>query len=86
MQYEREIAMSMSKKDFIALADSIRAHNNDAKTFGTATAFTDGQINMLANFCKSQNSAFMRDRWLGYIAGENGKNGGTVKVSCEVAE
>lgn len=33
----------------------------------------------LADFCKSQNGAFDRDRWLGYIDGTNGPNGGPVK-------
>jgi hypothetical protein len=33
-------------------------------------------INHLADFCQSQNPNFNRDRWLGYIAGTNGKNGG----------
>jgi hypothetical protein len=33
----------------------------------------------LADFCASQNSRFDRERWLGYIAGECGPNGGKVK-------
>ena len=32
----------------------------------------------LADFCQSQNSNFNRERWLGYIAGTNGPNGGTL--------
>jgi len=70
--------MSMSKKDFVALADAIKEHN--ALQDGTTNAIKFGpfHINTLANFCRSQNSRFMRERWLGYIAGENGKNGGTL--------
>jgi hypothetical protein len=57
----------MSKKDFIALADSIRAFPG---------RFSNEQIFMLAEFCKSRNPAFNRERWLSYIAGECGPNGG----------
>lgn len=64
----------MSKKDFIALADSIRNHNSHS-----TQPFTPEQLATLAEFCKHQNGNFMRDRWLGYIAGENGKNGGSIK-------
>ena len=60
----------MSKKDFIALADQIRF--SDLK-------WTPAQLGVLADFCKGQNSRFMRDRWLGYIAGTNGPSGGAVK-------
>ena len=64
----------MSKQDFIALADAIREHNryDDNK-------FTAEQIGRLASFCRGQNNRFMQDRWVGYIAGENGPNGGAIK-------
>ena len=68
--------MAMSKQDFIALADAIRQHNRGAKILGTSEAFSDIQIATIADFCRSQNSSFMRERWLGYIAGENGPGGG----------
>ena len=73
----------MSKKDFIALADAIRTHNAIANSWGQniahpTTAFTQDQIDDLADFCKAQNSNFMRDRWLDYIAGERGPNGGKI--------
>lgn len=68
----------MSKKDFIALADTIRFHNRSAQVYGTGTAFTQDQLDELASFCKSQNSNFMKDRWLDYIAGKCGKNGGKI--------
>lgn len=74
----------MSKKDFIALANLIRQHNMIAQSWGKnvshpPTAFTDDQIDDLADFCQLQNPRFMRARWLSYIAGECGPNGGEVK-------
>ena len=71
--------MSMSKKDFIAIADKIREHNR-ADSDGASEPFTRGQLDSLAWTFQGLNPDFKRDRWLGYIAGENGKNGGTVKV------
>jgi hypothetical protein len=72
--------MTMTKKDFIALADEIRDHNRTAEQFPhTYVPFTAVQLNTLAAFCAKQNSNFKRDRWLSYIAGECGKNGGAVK-------
>lgn len=66
----------MSKKDFIALADMIRNHNTHPDQ---SVHFTDAQILSLATFCQSQNSNFMRERWIGYINGANGSSGGRVK-------
>ena len=62
----------MTKKTFIALADSIRAYNAQAFSAGTNIAspleFTHTQLNALADFCAAQNPAFNRSRWLAYIA------------------
>jgi hypothetical protein len=71
--------MAMSKQDFIALADAIREHNELQE--GTVNPITFGpfHLNTLANFCQSQNPRFMRERWFGYIRGENGKNGGAIR-------
>jgi hypothetical protein len=66
----------MTKKTFIALADSIREHNVVSGNNTDYTAFTTNQIEALADFCQSQNSNFNRDRFLGYIAGTNGPSGG----------
>ena len=63
--------MSMSKRDFIALADEIRDAN---RTEGYK--FSPQQINVLAKFCYDQNCRFNRERWLAYIAGVCGPNGG----------
>ena len=66
----------MTKKNFIALADTIKAHNEYSLRDENTTAFTSEQIISLAAFCEEQNPKFNRERWLGYIAGSNGKNGG----------
>jgi hypothetical protein len=57
----------MSKKQFIKLAEAIRSNGS----------FTQTQIECLADFCQSQNPRFMRGRWLAFIAGECGPNGGS---------
>lgn len=75
--------MSMSKKDFIALADVIKEHgaatDSQCQVRITDTAFTKDQITTLADFCASQNPRFNRARWLDYIAGKCGPSGGAVK-------
>ena len=65
----------MTKKTFIALADAIRDYEADCEQIGQPH-FNRRHIELLADFCQSQNPDFKRDRWLGYIAGTNGKNGG----------
>lgn len=67
----------MTKKDFIALADAIRDYSS--YNYLPLVAFTDVQLDCLAMWCRRQNPAFKRERWLGYIRGECGPNGGTVK-------
>jgi len=70
--------MSMSKKDFIALANVIREVNADA----SATPFTDYQIEKLSDLCEDQNPNFNYDRWIDYIAGKCGPSGGSIKGSA----
>lgn len=69
----------MSKKDFIALADRIRERNKNVQRGFGATPFEKDQIELLADFCTTQNPRFKRDRWLNYIAGKCGAHGGKVK-------
>lgn len=64
----------MTKKHFIALADHIKEMQK------TDEPLTQAQIVELAVFCQTQNPLFNRHRWLEYIAGTCGKNGGKVKV------
>lgn len=61
----------MTKQHFIALADHIKDVNANK-----AHPYTFLQIQELANFCQSQNPRFDRARWLAYIAGTAGPNGG----------
>ena len=78
--------MSMTKQDFITLADVLYELREDILNNPPATAqIRQGRLeqwqntqNALADFCQSQNPRFMRDRWLSYIAGECGSNGGSV--------
>lgn len=66
--------MSMSKKDFIALAEYVKSFNKY-----TSEGFTQNQITVLANFCEQQNPLFNRERWISYIKGEVGPSGGAIK-------
>ena len=79
----------MTKRHFIALADTLRVLrnrlNNDDRHRDTSTTsdqiaggrmMLQAVIAELADFCASQNSRFDRDRWLAYVAGECGPNGG----------
>jgi hypothetical protein len=70
----------MTKKHFIALADRIKDANRTAENDSTMKGyrFSLQNINVLADFCQSQNPRFNRKRWLAYIAGECGPNGGKV--------
>jgi hypothetical protein len=69
----------MTKKDFIALADAIKRHNELQAGTTPNLSFGPVHINTLANFCQLQSPAFNRERWLNYIAGKCGPNGGTVR-------
>jgi hypothetical protein len=68
----------MSKKHFVALADAIiKAAPADRSACGT---FSQAAIIELANFCEAQNPRFNRGRWLDYIAGKCGPNGGKIEA------
>lgn len=70
----------MTKKHFIDLADTIREHNRQAELpYQEVTAFTKDQIEAIAYFYKQQNYSFNRERWLAYVAGECGPNGGKIR-------
>lgn len=70
----------MTKNQFIALADVIRLHNELTATH----KFTESHIECLADFCKSQNPNFNRERWVDYIQGKCGPNGGPIKEKKSV--
>ena len=71
----------MTKKHFIALADTLKAlepinlKQKDARASAEHRQW-ETTVQRLADFCAAQNDQFNRKRWLGYIAGSNGKNGG----------
>lgn len=65
--------MSMSKKDFIELADRISRTNKYGEP---ADKFNLSHLETIAEFCKWSNPAFKTERWLDYIAGKCGPNGG----------
>ena len=58
----------MTKKHFIALADAVRYEG-----------FSDHELRVLCSFMQRQNRNFDRDRWIGYVKGTCGPNGGKVK-------
>ena len=62
--------MAMTKQDFIKLADYL----TDTKDY--CEPFTLAQVAHLADFCHAQNPQFKKGRWLDYIAGKVGPNGG----------
>lgn len=64
----------MTKKHFIALADTIRESNRFDSHCFTREAILD-----LAKFCKRQNPNFDCERWIDYIDGKCDPNGGSIK-------
>ena len=74
--------MSMSKQDFVALADAIKSELCGFRMVYDKTTPdipVSKVIDTLANFCARQNPNFMRQRWMDYIVGKCGKNEGTIK-------
>lgn len=70
----------MTRKDFIALADAIRGHNANCKYRGP---FDDGHLDTLERFCRERNPNFLPARWVNYIHGECGPNGGAIRKPKE---
>lgn len=72
--------MSMTKKDFIALADALRATiNADTTESRNGLVQKDDLLDALVSFCRQQNPNFMEGRWLDYLYGFCGQNGGKIK-------
>jgi len=75
--------MSMSKQDFIALADQLRIElRHNPVLSGLDSAEQAALVRFLCDFCRSQNSRFDASRWTGYLQGTCGPNGGAVKKSA----
>lgn len=69
----------MTKKDFIALADAFRASKPLA---GDDPGYQwEYDLKAVANVLAASNPRFNRERWLGYVYGTCGPNGGTVKAA-----
>lgn len=70
----------MTKSNVIALADTIRKYNANAFESGSNIVspiqFSSTQIAALADFCQQQSPQFNRQRWLNYVDGKCGRNGG----------
>ena len=69
-EVQKQETETMSKKHFIALADTLRELKPDAQ-YSAYKTFNEGmlrqwqiQVQALAEFCQSQNREFKRDRWL----------------------
>jgi len=71
------IVAAMTKKHFIELADLIKNLPHSCQVIQGMVSVED-LTRVLADFCENQNENFNRSRWLGYIAGKCGKNGGKI--------
>lgn len=69
----------MTKKHFIALADAFRSEKPGENWDPNKRVQWELDVKAVANVCAQFNPRFNRERWLGYIAGTNGKNGGEVQ-------
>jgi hypothetical protein len=74
--------MSMSKQDFIKLADALRAEKPAPNWSANKHVQWEQDIKAIADACASANPRFMRERWLLYVNGKCGKNGGPVTAVC----
>jgi hypothetical protein len=87
----------MTKCHFIALADAVRLEINgrvetEVKAYNLCRVVLDDLAHniqvavseSLADFCQSQNPRFDRARWLDYIAGKCGPNGGKSKAKDDI--
>ena len=71
----------MTKKHFIALADSIKEHNsNVAEGWLKSEPFDEEQLKTIAGFCYRENNRFDRQLWFDYIAGNCGPDGGKLNA------
>ena len=73
--------MPMSRKDFIVIADEIKEY---ARLSGTNEPFTGTQLATLAQAFQRCNPNFDAVRWLDYVEGGRGPNGGEIKTKKAV--
>ena len=74
--------MSMSKQDFIALADALRAEKPGDNWNPNKHVQWELDCKAIADVCARSNSRFKRDRWMLYVNGKCGQNGGPIKAIC----
>ena len=73
---QTKASSTMTKKHFIALADALRAEKPGTNWDPNKMVQWELDVKAIANVCAAHNPNFNRERWLGYIAGTNGPNGG----------
>ncbi len=71
----------MSKKHFISMANDLRRERAHWETQYGPESFQE-LIDFCVRFCREQNYRFDTDRFRGYVMGECGPSGGTVKVKA----
>ncbi len=70
----------MTKKDFVAIADAFRA-SRTANTWLEANDQWSKDVNAVASVLATTNPRFNQARWLDYVNGLCGPNGGAVKAA-----
>lgn len=70
----------MTKKHLVALADALKRNvpDKESNALEIEQPYFQNIVNDIADFCAAANPNFNRTRWLGYIAGTNGQNGGAI--------
>lgn len=68
--------MSMSKKDFIALADALRAERPASNWSLNKMAQWELDVRAVADACEAANPRFNRELWMDYVCGLCGPSGG----------
>ena len=67
----------MQKRHFITLANKLKGmHPSCSPVFDDIGAW-HALVDSLADWCQSENPRFNRERWISYINGECGPNGGS---------
>lgn len=74
--------MSMSKKDFIALADALRPVMEQYPE-NPSNPVPEMILVALCGYMRRQNPNFMEQRWRDYLAGICGPSGGAIKQEVE---
>jgi hypothetical protein len=67
----------MTKQHCIALADALRETRPAEHWDANKRLQWQMDVDAIASVCARANSRFNRERWLGYIRGECGPNGGS---------